>query len=128
MNYEDHGRPTPGTEPLVLLHGFVGSTPRIGPVRRPSSRPTGAWWPATTRPRGRSAKPGRADAYTFDALEADLHAFLDALGLGPVDLLGHSMGGVVAQRYALAHPDRVRSLVLMDTAPEPSGGPLSLLA
>lgn len=126
LNYEDHGRPTPGAEPLVLLHGFVGSTadwagvlPRLAADRRVLAY--------DHRGHGRSAKPGRADAYTFDALEADLHAFLDALGLGPVDLLGHSMGGVVAQRYALAHPDRVRSLVLMDTAPEPSGGPLSLL-
>ncbi|GAA4981724.1 alpha/beta hydrolase [Yinghuangia aomiensis] len=126
LNYEDHGRPTPGTQPLVLLHGFVGSTadwagvlPRLAADRRVVAY--------DHRGHGRSAKPGRADAYTFDALEADLHAFLDALGLGPVDLLGHSMGGVVAQRYALAHPGRVRSLVLMDTAPEPAGGPLSLL-
>ncbi|MCF2533138.1 alpha/beta fold hydrolase [Yinghuangia soli] len=126
LNYEDHGSPAPGTEPLVLLHGFVGSTadwsgvlPELAADRRVLAY--------DHRGHGGSAKPGRAEAYSFDALEADLGAFLDTLGLGPVDLLGHSMGGVVAQRYALAHPDRVRSLVLMDTAPEPSGGPLSLL-
>ena len=41
---------------------------------------------------------------------------LDDLGLERFDLLGHSMGGIVSMRYVLAHPERVRSLVLMDTA------------
>jgi pimeloyl-ACP methyl ester carboxylesterase len=42
--------------------------------------------------------------------------FLDALGVGPVDLVGHSAGGVVALRLAIADPARVRTLVLVDSA------------
>jgi pimeloyl-ACP methyl ester carboxylesterase len=38
--------------------------------------------------------------------------FLDALGIVDVDLVGNDGGGAVAQLFAVAHPDRVRSLVL----------------
>jgi pimeloyl-ACP methyl ester carboxylesterase len=47
---------------------------------------------------------------------ADLSGFLDAVGGGPVDLLGHSMGGRVAMGLVLSRPDLVSSLVLMDTS------------
>ena len=37
--------------------------------------------------------------------------FLDGLGLGQVDVIGNSMGGIVGAQLAIAHPDRVRRLV-----------------
>ena len=42
--------------------------------------------------------------------------FLDALGIGSLDVVGHSAGGVVALHLALADPARVRTLVLVDSA------------
>ena len=42
--------------------------------------------------------------------------FLDTLGVGPLHVVGHSAGGGVALRLALADPDRVQSLVLVDSA------------
>lgn len=47
-------------------------------------------------------------------MQADVLRFLDALGLGSVDLIGHSMGGIVAYLLAEDHPQRVRRLVLED--------------
>ena len=47
----------------------------------------------------------------------DAEAFIDALGLGTVDLLAHSMGGLIAQQVALDRPRLVRRLVLVGTAP-----------
>ena len=44
-------------------------------------------------------------------------AMLDSLGYGQVDVLGVSLGGVVAQQFAHQHPDRVRRLVLCATGP-----------
>lgn len=58
-------------------------------------------------PRGTSAT-GDADSYTLDDYVADLDELVD----GQVDLLGFSHGGLVAAAYAIAHPDRVRKLVL----------------
>ena len=43
-------------------------------------------------------------------------SFLDALGLKQVDLGGWSMGGWIVQRVALDHPDRIRRLILFDSA------------
>ena len=53
--------------------------------------------------------------YTLDNYVRFLHAVIEDLGRGPVALLGHSHGGFVALKYALAHP--VDALVLYDTSP-----------
>ena len=46
---------------------------------------------------------------------ADLAALLEHLGLAEVTLVGQSMGGLTCLGYALAHPDRVRGLVMANT-------------
>ena len=56
--------------------------------------------------------PGPYDAET---IAADLAPTLDALGVDAVHVLGHSHGGAAAQAFARAHPDRVRSLMLVST-------------
>ena len=48
----------------------------------------------------------------------DASRFMSALGLTNTDLLGFSLGGFVAQQMAFTHPDRVRGLVLVGTAPQ----------
>jgi pimeloyl-ACP methyl ester carboxylesterase len=45
----------------------------------------------------------------------DLAGVLDALGVGEVDVVGYSMGGVIAQALAMRHPGRVRKMVLIAT-------------
>ena len=59
---------------------------------------------------GLSAKP--RTRYDLDFFTRVLHGFLDAVGLGQVSLVGHSLGGAVAVTYALAHPARVDRLAL----------------
>jgi pimeloyl-ACP methyl ester carboxylesterase len=71
------------------------------------------------RGHGGSSNPGESAAYSLDHLVGDVAGFLDALGMERIDLLGHSMGGMVALRLALDQPGRVASLLLMDTAAEP---------
>ena len=59
-----------------------------------------------------------------DTIEAarDAITFTDALALTTIDLVGHSMGGLVAQEVALARPDLVRRLVLAGTGPRGGEG------
>ncbi|MEU6794901.1 alpha/beta hydrolase [Nonomuraea wenchangensis] len=61
---------------------------------------------------GRSTCGLADDQYTPAAAADDLVALLNALGLGRVDVLGFSYGGLIAQRLALAAPERVRRLII----------------
>ncbi len=76
------------------------------------------------RDTGRSVSyPAGAPGYTGADLAADAAGVLDAFGRRSAHLAGVSMGGALAQQVALAHPDRVDSLVLMSTSPAVPGGP-----
>jgi pimeloyl-ACP methyl ester carboxylesterase len=61
---------------------------------------------------GKSPKPDIH--YSFQQLAANTAALLDALHVDRVDVLGHSTGGMLAVRFALMYPERVRHLILED--------------
>lgn len=105
-----------GGRPLLLVHGFGGSKedftpfiPRLGAMGWHAVAPD-------VRGHGGSSKPDDEAAYSFDQVVADLLALMDALGWADATVLGHSMGGMWVQKLVLAHPTRVRALVLMDTS------------
>ena len=110
-----------GDPALLLLHGFTGSsldwTDVTGDLAR--NRRVVAY---DQRGHGDSTNTGDPASYTIGQLTTDLGSVVDQLGLAPFDLLGHSMGGIVAMQYAVAHPEKLRSLILMDTFAEPTGG------
>ncbi|MGH0029488.1 MAG: alpha/beta fold hydrolase [Myxococcota bacterium] len=107
-----------GDRALVLVHGFTGSRDDFSDVL-PALGARGRTIAVDNRGHGGTSNPG--GGYDFDRLVTDLAGFLDALDLPRCDLLGHSLGGMVALRFALAHPARTASLVLMDTAPRGLG-------
>jgi pimeloyl-ACP methyl ester carboxylesterase len=112
--------------PLVLVHGFTGSSLDWADVVEPLTRDRQV---ITLDHRGHGESPNTGDAatYTFDQLVADFSRLVDRLGLDHFDLLGHSMGGIVAMRYALARPERLRSLILMDTAADAQARPPDMM-
>jgi len=55
--------------------------------------------------------------YTLSDMAEDAVAILDGYGIETADIVGISMGGFIAQRVALAHPDRVRTLTVMSSSP-----------
>jgi pimeloyl-ACP methyl ester carboxylesterase len=101
--------------PLVFLQHFTGTLDN--------------WDPAVTDPLARtrevilfeSAGLGRSTGqvpHTIPEMTAHFLAFADALGLKQVDLLGYSLGGMVAQEAALERPSLIRKMLLVGTAPE----------
>lgn len=67
--------------------------------------------------RGTGASPVTEDRLSTRLFGQDAVGLMDALGLGPAHLLGHSMGGRVAQWIAIDRPERVRTLILAATGP-----------
>ena len=65
--------------------------------------------------RGHGQSPVPPPPYVLDDFVDDLAALLDARDIAASHLVGHSLGGLIAQAFALRHPSRVASLVLLST-------------
>jgi pimeloyl-ACP methyl ester carboxylesterase len=115
LAWSERGSSVAGTPTLVLVHGFTGSAHDFALVADDLAADRRVVL-VDQRGHGDSTKTGSLEGYTIVQLVADLAAFLDAVGDGPVDLLGHSMGGRVAMGLVLSRPDLVSTLVLMDTS------------
>jgi 3-oxoadipate enol-lactonase len=103
------------TPVVVLLHGIGGAAwgptlPAFGGARRVLD------WPLP----GYAGAPMPAET-SFAAWAAALRARLDAEGIARADVVGHSIGGMLAQEFALSFPERVRGLVLYATTPSFGG-------
>ena len=113
INYEVHGDGTP----LVLAHGYTASLEMWREQVLPFS--------ATHRlviydTRGHGATTAPADMERYDIARdyvADQLALMDHLGIERAHVGGLSMGGMIAQEFALQHPERVETLLLFDTGP-----------
>jgi 3-oxoadipate enol-lactonase len=110
---------TSDAPPLVLLHGLGEGGADWDGVAAAFARHYRVYAP-DLRGHGLSDWPGD---YSVELMRADVLGFLDALDLNQVDLIGHSMGGLVACLLAQEQPERVRALILEDIGtirPRPS--------
>lgn len=105
----------PGTGPtsrtIVGVHGLTANHSCWAPLGEVLS-PAYRFVAYDLRGRGDSDKPGTG--YSLEAHGRDLAGLLDHLGLRSVVLMGHSLGAMIALRFAVTHPSRVRKLVLID--------------
>src|SRR5213592_773616 len=101
-----------GSGPVVVLgHGFAGSARNFLPQAR-ALRDRYRIVRFDARGHARSGAPAEAAAYTPEAFVADVGRVLDQVGAQRAVVGGLSMGAGIALRFALAHPERVRALVL----------------
>ncbi len=97
-------------EPLVLLHGGLGSIDMFRPLL-PKLSARRQVIGVDLQGHGRTSLGTRP--ISLAAIGADMAVILDRLGYRSVDVLGYSMGGGVALRLAIQHPERVRRLVVV---------------
>lgn len=103
----------PDGTPVVMLHGWPESSYCWEQVARFMDPGLHIIAP-DMRGLGDSTRKGELQAFRKQELARDMLQLLDALGIAGFDLAGHDWGGVVAQEMALAAPERVRKLVIMN--------------
>jgi esterase len=111
LHYLDWGGDGP---PLVMLHGLTGHAHTWDHTAAALSD---RYRVLALDQRGHGDS-GWAPPYGGGVMAGDLLAFLDALHLGEVTLMGLSMGGLVSFIFAASHPERVRDLIVLDIGPE----------
>jgi len=105
---------TPAGTPLIFTQHFMGNLDNFDPAISDALAPEREIILFDNAGVGRST--GTAPQ-TIAGMAADAASFIDGLALTTVDILGHSMGGEIAQLIALDRPDLVRRLVLVGTGP-----------
>lgn len=106
IDYEEAG----SGPAAICLHGIGGDATSFAPQLGELPLRVISW----SMPGYRQSLPGKL---TFGGLSGALERFMDALGLDDAHIVGHSIGGMIAQDFALRHPARVRSLALIGTTP-----------
>ncbi|MER5636170.1 alpha/beta hydrolase [Kitasatospora sp. NPDC002227] len=107
LSYLDFGGP--GT-PLLALHGHYNEASAFGPL----AEAVAPRWRVIALDQRGHGESDRAGSYGRDDYVADIAAFHQHLGIGPVAVLGHSLGGVNAYQYAARHSARVTALIVED--------------
>jgi pimeloyl-ACP methyl ester carboxylesterase len=106
-----------GSRDIVCVHGLTANC-RCWDVMAPAMAEKNRVITFDLRGRGLSEKPDTG--YSEEHHRRDLLGIMDDIGLQKAVLLGHSLGGYIAMRFAATHPERVKGLILMD-----GGGELS---
>jgi pimeloyl-ACP methyl ester carboxylesterase len=114
--FEQHGE---YGEPLVLVHGYTGDITdwrfQIGEFSG-----THRVLAMDLRGHGRSTAPADRSSYTIEQMALDVQALVEQVGFDRYHLVGHSMGGAIAQELTLRRPERLITLTLEDTAFNPA--------
>ena len=102
-----------GPDTVLLLHG-LGSSGADWQLQVPVLVAAGYRVLTLDLP-GHGRSPAPREALTIEGMARAVAGLLEGLGVGPVHVVGLSLGGCVALRLALDQPERVRSLVLVNT-------------
>jgi pimeloyl-ACP methyl ester carboxylesterase len=120
LRYLDWG--LEGKPPMVLLHGFSAHAHFWDGF---AAKMRGDYHVYALDQRGHGDSDW-TESYPPEAMPADFAVFADQLGLERFTLVGHSMGGGVAFRYAADHPGRLERLIIVDTSlPSPDRPPVA---
>lgn len=101
-------------KPLVILHGLFGSLNNWNTL----GRRLGEHWKVFLVDQRNHGRSPRDPVHTYKAMAADLAELFREQAIPSAHIVGHSMGGKTAMEFALAHPESVLSLVVVDMPPQ----------
>ncbi|MFE7121914.1 alpha/beta fold hydrolase [Streptomyces sp. NPDC057654] len=107
LSFLDFGGPG---VPLLAFHGHYNEASTFAPL----AEALAPQWRVMALDQRGHGDSDRAQSYRRADYVADIAAFHRHLGLGPVVILGHSLGGVNAYQYAARHADQVTALIVED--------------
>lgn len=102
-------------QPMVILHGVFGSLDNWATISKSIADAGYAVYLVDCRNHGRSP---HADEFTYSAMAADLHEFIQDHQLHNPVLVGHSMGGKTVMHYAMEYPGTYDKLAIIDIGPK----------
>ncbi len=108
-------RKTGTGKPILLLHGLFGSADNWMTIAN-GLKDSGQVYLLDMRNHGRSP---HSEVFDYEVMVEDVYEFLGDLKLRQVSLVGHSMGGMTAMKFALYYSQRINKLVVIDIAPRP---------
>ncbi|WP_397451758.1 alpha/beta fold hydrolase [Pseudomonas sp. NA-150] len=111
LHYEEYGQGSP----LLLVHG-LGSSCQDWEYQIPALAAHYRVIVMDVRGHGRSDKP--KERYSIPGFTADIEALIEHLQLGPVHLVGLSMGGMIGFQLAVNQPQLLKSLCIVNSAPQ----------
>ena len=102
-------------QPMIIMHGIFGSSDNwLTQARLFSSK-----YHVFTLDLRNHGQSQHSDEFDYMVMANDLQEFIESKKLENAIVIGHSMGGKVAMNFALAHPEKLQKLIVVDIAPRP---------
>lgn len=109
LHYQESGEGIP----LIIIHGLFGSADNWRSMAKYFSR----FYRVVSVDLRNHGRSPHSDEQNFTIMAGDIHQLCEDLRLDQVNILGHSLGGKVAMKFAAMYPDMVAKLVVVDIAP-----------
>lgn len=103
-----------GAPPIIILHGLFGSSDNWLTVSK-SFGPENTVYLVDQRNHGQSP---HSDNFTYKDMSEDLFELMNNESIPEAVVIGHSMGGKTAMRFAIEHPEKVSKLIVVDIGPK----------
>ncbi len=110
LNYKTYGT----GDPIIILHGLFGMLDNWQTIAK-ALAVNNMVYLIDQRNHGKSP---HTETHSYEEMAHDLHAFMEENWIYEATIIGHSMGGKTAMKFALEYPDFVEKLIVVDISPE----------
>ena len=110
LNYKEFGQ----GRSLIILHGFMGSLDNWQTL----AKRFGEDFHVYTVDQRNHGQSDHSEEMNYDVLSSDLLEFIEKHQIESPTIIGHSMGGKVAMKFAQHHPEKIHSLIVADISPK----------